>query len=256
MAHKSLIGGTVYEKYGGTDLIDGTVYAKNYGKTLVGGTVYEVGFAKPMALVKIDTYYSSENSFWYVTIDGVNHSVSGVFEVPIGTQIYCYTSIDDYDDDGYPVNLSAYGISINGTYIKAETYNYTVNSDVVITAKSGRYGESMVITEIPEGYALVNITYAPGQTQYANLRYNEVVYSSITTFMAKIGDTIQFIVGANGGGAAEVYVNNAVVLQKTVTSSIVTQYTYQYKVVGEVKIKMYYSVKSGQYGGSIYITEI
>ena len=44
MAHKSLIGGTVYEKYSGADLIDGTVYRKDYGKSLIGGTVYEVGF--------------------------------------------------------------------------------------------------------------------------------------------------------------------------------------------------------------------
>lgn len=49
MAHKALMGGTVYEKYGGADLVGGTVYKKDYGKSVVGGTAYEVGFVPSFA---------------------------------------------------------------------------------------------------------------------------------------------------------------------------------------------------------------
>lgn len=44
MAHKTLVGGTVYEIKGGKTLINGTAYSIKNGKTLVGGTAYEVGF--------------------------------------------------------------------------------------------------------------------------------------------------------------------------------------------------------------------
>ena len=46
MAHKTLIGGTIYEISGGKTLVGGTAYSIKNGKTLVGGTAYEVGFKR------------------------------------------------------------------------------------------------------------------------------------------------------------------------------------------------------------------
>ena len=87
MAHKSLIGGTVYEKKGGADLINGTVYQKNYGKTLIDGTVYEVGFVKMVTV----TITGSGSNNCSVTIEGTTYTSTTTLEVPAGTIIDCYT---------------------------------------------------------------------------------------------------------------------------------------------------------------------
>lgn len=239
MSHKTMINGTLYEIDKGKSLVEGTIREIDHGKTLVGGTVYEEGFTKPMALVKISSTYTSDNSFWYVTIDGVNHSMSGDFEVPMGTQIYCHTIIDDYDDDGNPVNLSYYGISINGTYIKAETYNYTVNSDVIITLKSSRYGESMDITEIPEGHAVVNIT-GTGSTRVMGkicaVTVDGVDYTSATQLVVPVGTVVSCTVSTMSTYNLDkgwVKINGVTVL----TASDLNE-TYNYTVSGNVTINM------------------
>ena len=125
MAHKTLIGGTVYEIGGGKDLIGGTVYEKDHGKTLVGGTVYEVGFAKPVTI----TIEGSGSTYAYVVIDGVQYNTATTVEVPIGAVITCVTS----HADGAP---SSGIIRVDYRTVAQEvkaTYDYTVVSDATIT---------------------------------------------------------------------------------------------------------------------------
>lgn len=65
MAHKPMVGGTVYEIAKGKDLAGGTVYEKDHGKTIAGGTVYEVAFATVISFtVRGDTYYAEEGMTW------------------------------------------------------------------------------------------------------------------------------------------------------------------------------------------------
>ena len=140
MAHKALMGGTVYEKKGGADLVGGTVYKKDNGKVLVGGTAYEVGFGPAMATVTINVTlggYGDSLTGCYVSIDGVQYTTDTTIEVPVGTEIYCYVSGGSTSVD---VDLD---ITLNGTSVaSAETvigpakfcrdYYYTVNRDVSI----------------------------------------------------------------------------------------------------------------------------
>lgn len=129
MAHKPLIGGTVYEIGGGKDLIGGTVYEKDHGKTLVGGTVYEVGFAPAEATVTMQlssTFYTPEIHLWLV-INGTKYQEiysPTEITVPIGTVIQCcfssaYSSNKIYLNE----NVIAEGM---------ETYDYTVTGDISI----------------------------------------------------------------------------------------------------------------------------
>lgn len=53
MAHKTLVGGTVYSISGGKTLVNGTAYKVSGGKTLVGGTGYGVQFGTPISSLAV-----------------------------------------------------------------------------------------------------------------------------------------------------------------------------------------------------------
>lgn len=71
MAHKTLIGGTVYEVNGGKVLVSGTSYGIASGKTMVNGTGYDITFATIISFtIQLDgeayptTYYAEDGMTW------------------------------------------------------------------------------------------------------------------------------------------------------------------------------------------------
>lgn len=160
MAHKALMGGTVYEKYGGADLVGGTVYKKDHGKTVVGGTVYEVGFDDGMRTITLDfnNVQNLGSDVVIVNVNGTSYKSRGgstEIVVAIGTPI-------KIDVNGVQTNL--YGkewsllnnsakVFLNGAEVASAelltensgvraasvSYDYTVESNVTIKATGGSY---------------------------------------------------------------------------------------------------------------------
>lgn len=146
MAHKALIGGTAYEISGGKALVGGTAYSIDKGKTLVGGTAYEVGFGPPMVTITIT---GSGNGVADIVINGEWYNESATIEVPVGTIVQCYTSVESASDSGL-----AY-LSINGV----KTYHNTCD---------GMYPEYVVV-----GNATINCNYAYGKDKYGYIEITE-----------------------------------------------------------------------------------
>lgn len=136
MAHKVMIGGTVYEVKGGKCLVNGTGYTIQKGRTLVNGTGYDVSFAGgPIA----------------VTITG-NGAQGQVYATIAGTQYYNATSGLEVMDGDVIVLAAAGGfggnntIVINGNTVASSssvskaTYNWTVPSGIsaITIVLSGR----------------------------------------------------------------------------------------------------------------------
>lgn len=167
MAHKDLVGGTVYEKKGGADLVGGTVYKKEHGKVLTGGTTYEVGFAPAMATVTFNLtsfhqYYGAYlNSLYF---DKRGHKLSNgteKIEVPIGTEIMIIlddtecTSCGSEGEEGWEFQLNGKIISFD------DRYTLIVKSDTMVSIEIVEDGHcycgepyayiTCKITEIPEG---------------------------------------------------------------------------------------------------------
>lgn len=138
MAHKTLIGGTAYEISGGKTLIDGTAYKIKNGKTMTDGTVHDIDFnicyvsfafwmsddlldalksgtrikdfmqdARGIQLLDGEYYPdisdTPEADYTYITINGVNYTTGGAFNIPVvkGSYIHFYIESDKSDENGY-----------------------------------------------------------------------------------------------------------------------------------------------------------
>lgn len=55
MAHKTMVGGTVYDITGGRSISGSTVYEIDKGRTLIGGTAYDISFADLSVLYELAT---------------------------------------------------------------------------------------------------------------------------------------------------------------------------------------------------------
>ena len=178
MAHKALIGGTVYEKSGGADLVGGTVYKKEHGKVLAGGTVYEVGFAKPVTIVvNADNAYAD----CWVEHNGVRYKYpSTTFVANVGDTILCHCYGEGMDESGEAViTVNGHGnVVARAPYMGTEghademeaEYEYTVVSDAAIHLEHNEntgymYGyieDNVHITEISDGQ--ISFTIKEGNT--------------------------------------------------------------------------------------------
>lgn len=159
MAHKALMGGTVYEKYGGADLVGGTVYKKDYGKSVVGGTAYEVGFGVPVTVSFAGS--GGNSSYARATIDGVTYYTGQeeAIEIPAGTTIYLYSKDSTGNGKG-SISHKKNGTSVyySGSSSSA-SYNFDIEGNATITFKVGesydddnklkKYGR-VDVTEITE----------------------------------------------------------------------------------------------------------
>ena len=154
MAHKALMGGAVYEKYGGADLVGGTVYKKDYGKSVVGGTVYEVGFAQPVTITATNASWAVGNDAdaRKVEHNGVTYSEPTTFTANIGDIIVCTVGAKYGGYASIGVNgTSVVGQSVSGSTWEYFTYEYVVVSDaqmvLCFTTNRGQYSGSITITE-------------------------------------------------------------------------------------------------------------
>ena len=208
-----------------------------------------------MVKVTISSPFTTTNALAYITIDGVNYSAAQTIEVPVGTNIYCYIMVDDFDDDGNPIDLSYYGISINGTSLKVENYNYTVNSDVFIQLNEGRYGGKLNIIEIRNNPATITVIDGnPDKTGgYEWLTFTDIngtqhnLSSGDTgTFEVAAGTVINCSVSYTGSyGGMYVYIK--------LNGTKVNNSYYSYTVTGDATIEL--AANSGLECGRIDIYE-
>lgn len=126
--------------------VDGV--ARKIKKAYIGvdGIAYEVGFGPAMVTITIT---GSGNGVASLAINGERYYESATIEVPVGTIVQCYTSIESSSDRG-----SAY-LSINGV----KTYHETCN---------GIYPEYVVV-----GNATINLNYAYGKDKYGYIEITE-----------------------------------------------------------------------------------
>ena len=93
MAHKTLIGGTVYEIKGGRDLIGGTGYSEKKGRVLVNGTGYDIPFSSGIPIGTL----------------------------PVGSTVKIGVNGKSYDflvvNQGIPSNSNLYDSSCDGTWM-------------------------------------------------------------------------------------------------------------------------------------------
>lgn len=153
MAHKTLIGGTVYEIGGGKDLIGGTVYEKDHGKTLVGGTAYEVGFVENLTVTM--TQANPSNVTAYISWDGGSASEPETYQVPAGTEMRARINHKGNLTDVHPYiifNGTSVGTSgSEGSYYDPTyfaSYDFTLTKD--ITFYVGTYGKGAYALYINE----------------------------------------------------------------------------------------------------------
>lgn len=93
MAHKTLIGGTVYEIKGGRDLIGGTGYAKKKGRVLVNGTGYDIPFSSGIPIGTL--------------------AVGSTVKIGVNGKPYDFLVVNQ----GIPLNSNLYDNSCDGTWL-------------------------------------------------------------------------------------------------------------------------------------------
>ena len=114
MAHKVLVGGTVYNVVSGKSMVSGTSYNIKSGKTLVGGTAYNITFQKsPTAMLYSDGYMVFQQGdsvesgktlvSSYTGFESVNYE--GYSNVPWNTQRPNIINVT-FKDEISPVSLS------------------------------------------------------------------------------------------------------------------------------------------------------
>ena len=137
MAHKAMIGGTVYEIGGGKAMVGGAVYDIEKGKTMVSGTVWEIAFAGGTAIVTIT---GSGYTLATLKINGTTYRQAATLELPVGTVIECN------------IKGTSTFLELNGSVVATAsgntttTYEYIVKGNVTI-ALNGGTGPYIKITE-------------------------------------------------------------------------------------------------------------
>lgn len=137
MAHRNLIGGTVYEAKGGRCRVGGTGYAIQKGRTLIGGTGYDVSFVTS-PLVNI-------------TGSGVQKSAVYASAAINGTT---YTSAAS-DIVVAPGDVIAFYINA----LRSGTASVSVNGDTVATIANGNKTYSWTV---PQNVAQITVNLAVG----------------------------------------------------------------------------------------------
>ena len=245
MAHKTLIGETTYEISGGKTLVDGTAHEIKNGKTLVGETVYEVGFAEMVTITLSGIGYQS-----YAEYNGNRYTFPSSFEAEIGDEITLYCGqVPSSATVHYNGQQVASGLS-------SVTYTYTVKDNATISAKTSGLGTSarldLYITEIPEGYAYVDIT-GSGNSNHYYVSIDGTKYISTTPLAVPIGTAIYCYVRFEENDSdyyGHIYLNGTKVASTTNPIPKVEEYyaEYNYSVNGITTIAF------SSY--NIYITQI
>lgn len=124
MAHKTMIGGTVYEITRGKTMVDGTVCDISKGKTMVDGTVAEIDFGG-MVTVNLTgsawVYY--DKNAMYVEIGGVQYRPEMTIEVDSAESIFLQAYSIMYHSNSY---ISVNGVNVS-TATSSENASYTLS---------------------------------------------------------------------------------------------------------------------------------
>lgn len=261
MAHKVLVDGTAYEISGGRTLVNGTGYSIDKGKTLVGGTAYEVGFGVPCT-VTIVAFGISPNGNANVTLNGQTYSAKGVsvsndqnnptklaeITVPSGTVMSCSACTSLGNSKGT--------IVLNGTNVAeaasagvTATYDYVVNGNIIVELNDATVVVSnlsvsrVLITEIPEGHALVKIKQTSYYLEDTYVSIDGVRYQKSATCVVPIGTVIYCYTKAGNKedkGSVSITLNGQEVSTVTQLGMGTFLGEYYYTVTRQAKIEMAY----------------
>ena len=127
MAHKAMIGGTVYEIGGGKAMVGGAVYDIEKGKTMVSGTVREIAFAE-MITVTITGYGAAGKL--YIVIDGTEYR-SGTIDIEKGTVITVFVGGTNEGTKGGTIVLN--GKTVATATTKGVTYDLATDNYTAVT---------------------------------------------------------------------------------------------------------------------------
>lgn len=144
MAHKTLVGGTVYEIKGGRTLVGGTGYDIKKGRTLVGGTGYDISFAKEPVIVNITGQGGKDGAqgrimLASVTVGGQEYTSPATLEVPYGEVITLYAnSVLTYAKIIIDGETVASGVNL--------TYEYIAQTDCTINMAKDTFNGTITVT--------------------------------------------------------------------------------------------------------------
>ena len=206
--------------------------------------------AKPVTITlkrKSGMYNNPEKPHGWIVVNGQTYYAEETpTEIPVktGTTITCCKTA---------------GVQVNGQYVSqgADDYEYTVSSNAIIEIVSTHVSDTqylglIVITEIPEGHALVTIT-GTGDADYSHVTIDGVKYTGAATVAVPIGTTIYCYVRSKNDGYADIMLpNNEHIYAETKVGSYYYA-EYNYAVSGNVQIGLSYS--SMITTGGIVITE-
>lgn len=132
MAHKTLIGGTVYEASAGKTLVDGTAYYIVGGKALVDGTAYNIDLGVYCTITV--TGSSDRCSMW---INGIQYNSPSTVTVPHGTQVNFIAT----GSAGRRVNFNGTKVS-SSTSDTEDLYIHTVTSNLSVALTNHSFFDS------------------------------------------------------------------------------------------------------------------
>lgn len=127
MAHKTMIGGTVYDITGGKCLVGGTIYDVKKGIAKINGTGYDIEFSPPkFTVTNIGLEGSTASTYYcYYEANGEKY-VRGTQEFKAGTKIKFFVDDRFNDDSGVYLN----GVQITGRKFQESVYEYALNRNI------------------------------------------------------------------------------------------------------------------------------
>ena len=112
MAHKNLIGGTVYDTKGGRCLVDGTGYDIKNGRTLVDGTGYDIKFGDGLTWYLNDKLVSTVDVYVNFQSAGNPYVRMQCYQTQFGLRLMYVTSSGSgtipYYDTSWQYGMDAY----------------------------------------------------------------------------------------------------------------------------------------------------
>ncbi len=122
---KTLINSVSYDVKAGVPLVNGVTYRIKKGRTLVDGTGYDITFEKKLRVAITGT---GNETYAYVTINGIKYTGPATVEVEEDAQINCHTK------NSYP--MSGTGIFFNGEIAQAASTSGDYSADLTFTIAS------------------------------------------------------------------------------------------------------------------------
>lgn len=129
MAHRNMVGGTVYDTTGGKTMVGGTVYGIQKGKTMVDGTVREIGFGSKFTINITGTGSTNGaggTARCYIEVLGTKYATAQSIELDEITEVTLFV-------------MNTYGTSIYSSKI-------TVDGETIFESKESGASKSYKFT--------------------------------------------------------------------------------------------------------------